>query len=83
MEGSYGKIEIVRWNDNSVVTLGSNAYIVEPVGTIKRWVKDIGESNANQTIPIDLLGLLDHGLFDLRSVIQDKKWYWTLVIIES
>ena len=83
MEGSYGKIEIFWWNDNSVVTLGSNAYLVEPVGTIKRWVKGIGESNANQTIPIDLLGLLDHGLFDLRSVIQDKKWYWTLVIIES
>ena len=32
---SDGKIEIVRWNDNSIVTLGSNAYKVELVGTIK------------------------------------------------
>ena len=32
---SDGKIEIVQWNDNSIVTLGSNAYKVELVGTIK------------------------------------------------
>ena len=51
--GSYeyrsdGKTEIVRWNDNSIVTLRSNAYSVEPVGTIKRWVKGIGKSNVIQ-----------------------------------
>ena len=45
---SDGKIEIVWWNDNSVVTLGSNTYSVKPVGTIKRWVKGIGKSNMNQ-----------------------------------
>ena len=51
--GSYdyrsdGKIEIARWNDNSVVTLGNNGYSVEPVGTVKKWVKGIGKSNMNQ-----------------------------------
>ena len=51
--GSYdyrndGKIEIVRWNDNSVVTLRSNAYSVEPVGTINGWVKGIRKSNMIQ-----------------------------------
>ena len=31
-----GNIEIVRWNDNSVVTIGSNAYGVQPIGSAKR-----------------------------------------------
>ena len=35
------KKQIVRWNDNSVVTLGSNTFSAEPVGTVKRWVKGI------------------------------------------
>ena len=33
---SDGNIEIVRWNDNSVVTIGSNAYGVQPIGSAKR-----------------------------------------------
>ena len=33
---SSGEIEIVPWNDNAVVTLGSNAFGVEPVGNVKR-----------------------------------------------
>ena len=50
--GSYdyrsdGKIEIVWWNDNSVLTFKTNAYSVEPIRTVKRWVKGIGKSNVN------------------------------------
>lgn len=45
---SAGGIEIVRWNDNSVVTLGSNAYGVEPLGNAKRWVKGKGRQNITQ-----------------------------------
>ena len=33
---SDGNIETVRWNDNSVVTIGSNAYGVQPIGSAKR-----------------------------------------------
>ena len=36
---SDGNIEIVRWIDNSVVTIGSNAYGVQPIGSAKRWIK--------------------------------------------
>ena len=32
-------IEIVRWNDSSVVTIGSNVYGVQPIGSAKRWIK--------------------------------------------
>ena len=43
--GSYdyrrdGKIVIVWRNDYSVVTLGSNAYSIEPVGTVKVYRKE-------------------------------------------
>ena len=90
--GSYdyrnvGKIEVVWWNDNSVVTLGSNACSVEPVRTIKRWVKGTRKSNVNQPTIIaaynrEMRGveLLDCALSDLRHVIRGKKWYWPLVI---
>ena len=33
---NYGNIEIVRWNDNSAATTGSNPYGVQPVGSAKR-----------------------------------------------
>ena len=33
---SDGNTEIVRWNDNSVVAIGSNAYGVQPIGSAKR-----------------------------------------------
>ena len=76
------KIEIVQWNDNSVVTLGSNVDNVEPVGTAQRWVKSIEKSNVNQPAVISVynqgmggVDLLNHALSDLRPVIQGKKWY--------
>ena len=46
---SDGKIEIVRWNDNNVVTFCSNAIGSEPVGQEKCWVK--GKSGINVTEP--------------------------------
>ena len=46
---SCGDIEIKRWNDNSVVILGSNAYGVEPFGiTAERWVKGKSRQNIKQ-----------------------------------
>ena len=32
-------LKIVCWNDKSVVTIGSNAYEVEPVENAKRWIR--------------------------------------------
>ena len=76
-----GKIELVRWNDNSFVTLGSNAYSVEPVGTVKRWVKDIGKSNVNQPTVFAAhnqwmggVDLFDCAFSDLRPAMRGKKW---------
>ena len=34
---SGDQIELIQWNNNNVVTIGSNAVSVEPVGNVKRW----------------------------------------------
>ena len=92
--GSYdfrGKsnLEIVRWNENSVVTIGSNAYGVEPVGNAKRWIRGKGRGNISQPAVIAAynrrmggVDLLDRALSNLRPVIRGKKWYWPLIINE-
>ena len=84
---SDGNIEIVRWNDNSVVTIGSNAYGVQPIGSAKRWIKGKGKQNIQQPAVIAVynremggVDLLDRTLSDLRPVISGKKWYWPLVV---
>ena len=46
--GSVGNIEIVRWNDHSFVTIGSNAYAVQPIGRTKRWIKEKCKQNIQQ-----------------------------------
>ena len=79
--------ETVRWNDSSVVTLGSNAYSVEPVAAIKRCVKGLGKSNKNQPAitaafnqGMGGLDLLNRALSGLTPLIRAKNWYWPLVI---
>ena len=77
-----GETEIVRWNDNFIVTIGSNAYGVQPIGSAKRWIKGKGKQNIQQPFVIAAynrgiggVDLLDHALSDLRPVIHGKKWY--------
>ena len=70
-------LETVRWNDNSVVTIGSNAYGVEPVGNAKRWIRgNITQSAVIAAYNREMGGvdLLDRVLSDLRPVIRGKKW---------
>ena len=64
-----GNLEIVRCNDNSVVTIGSNAYGVQPIGNGKRWIKGKGKQNIQQPAIIVVynrgmgrVDLLDHAL---------------------
>ena len=44
----FGNIEIVRWNDNSVVKIGINACGVQPIESAKRWIKGKGKQNIQQ-----------------------------------
>ena len=45
---SADNIEIGRWNYNSVVTVGSNAYGLLPLGQVERWKKCQGNINVEQ-----------------------------------
>ena len=42
------KIEIVRWQDNSIVKVGSNAYGMLPLRKVNRWKKGQGHVNVDQ-----------------------------------
>ncbi|XP_068212129.1 piggyBac transposable element-derived protein 3-like [Palaemon carinicauda] len=90
--GSYdyrsdGDVEIVRWNDNSVVTLCSNVAGVEPVRHVKRRVKNKGSILVPQPHVVACYNkgmggadLLDRALANYRPSILGKKWYWTLLV---
>ena len=79
---STSNLEIVQWNNNSVFTIGSNAYGVELVRNAKRWIRGKGRGNITQPAVVAAyncamggVDLLDRTLSDLRPVIRGKKWY--------
>ncbi|XP_054724350.1 piggyBac transposable element-derived protein 3-like [Uloborus diversus] len=91
--GSYDfrnakNLSLVRWNDNSVVTLASNQYGVTPIVQAKRW------SNAERKfIEIDqpfvvsqynkFMGgtdRMDQNIAQYRCSIRSKKWWWPLFL---
>ena len=79
---SDGNTEIVRWNDNSIVTIESNAYGVQPIGSAKKRIKGKEEQKIQQPVVITEynqgkggVDLLDCALSDLRLVIYGKKRY--------
>ena len=84
---SDNQIQLIRWNDNNVVTIGSNAVSVEPVNPMKRWKRGKGGVNVEQPHAIKAynqgmggVDLVDRALSDLRPNFNDKKWYWSMVI---
>ena len=77
---STSNLEVVRLNDNSVVTIESNAYGVELVGNAKRWIRGKGRGSITQPAVIAAynrgmggVDLLDRALSALRPVICGKK----------
>jgi len=79
-------IIVVRWNDNSVVTLASNSTGVQPVVQARRW-----SSATKREVTIDqpqLVAKYNHGMggtdrmdqnvSQYRIGIRCKKWWWPL-----
>ena len=69
------------------MTLCSNNEGVEPVGEVKRRVKDRGVLDVQQPYVVRSynsemggVDLVDRSLSELRPKIKGKKWYWTLLI---
>ena len=75
---SGNQIELIRWNGNNVVTIGSNAVSFEPVGTVKQWKRGKGSVNVSQPHAIKAYnkcigGVDDRALSDLRPNFNGKK----------
>ena len=83
---SAGNTEMVRWNDNNVVTFCSNAVGAEPVGTARRWIKGKHASVRKPAVVkmynecMGGVDLMDRALSNMRPKIKGKKWYWVLLL---
>lgn len=81
-------ITLVRWNDNSVVTVISNHYNTQPICATKRYNrKERKEISINQPNIIKCynthmggVDLHDNGIANYRIGIAGKKWWWPLFI---
>ena len=74
---------VVRWNDNSVVTLASNCHGVEPIGSAQRWSSAeksrisisqphlIGQYNRN----MGGVDRMDQNISAYRITIRSRKWW--------
>ncbi|KAK9711703.1 Transposase IS4 [Popillia japonica] len=79
-------ISMVRWNDNSVVTIISNQFNSEPLCPTKRYNrKEKKYVSIDQPHVIKLynkymggVDLHDNGISNNRITITGKKWWWTL-----
>ncbi|XP_033220935.1 piggyBac transposable element-derived protein 3-like [Belonocnema kinseyi] len=82
------KILLVRWNDNSVVTVATNNCTIEPLVSAKRYnrkqkrkesipqPKDIAEYNQH----MGCVDLHDNGICNYRINVKGKKWWWPLFV---
>lgn len=79
---------LVRWNDNSVVTVASNNCSIEPLVAAKRYNR---KEKKKITIPqpnviaeynqhMGGVDLHDNGIANYRIHIRGKKWWWSLFI---
>ena len=78
---SSGNISLVRWNDNTVVTLCSNAIGVHPIRKVKRWVRGKGQVSVSEPAMVgiynsemDGVDLVDRALSQYRPKFRGK-WY--------
>nr|CAI5818011.1 unnamed protein product [Callosobruchus analis] len=83
---SESKVCIVRWQNNSVVTVASNVYNVDPVQNVKRYDrKEAKNINIPQPHAIaqynKYMGGVDshdNGVANYRWQVFGKKWWWPL-----
>lgn len=81
-------IIVVQWNDNSLVTIGSNAVGIDPVHKVTRYSqKEKKRIQVDQPHLIKLynenmggVDRLDENLSLYRTSIRGKKWYFSLFI---
>lgn len=81
-----GNILVVRWKDNSVVTMATNYDTVFPLGSVKRWSAeekkkvDVPQPKLFSSYNSGMGGvdLHDQAVNNYRISIFGKKWWWPL-----
>lgn len=80
-------VSVVRWKDNSIVTVGSNCVGVDPITNVKRFSQSekkfiqiprpsvIGEYNRS----MGGVDRLDQNVAGYRIHIRNRKWYWSIL----
>jgi len=82
------ELVVVRWNDNSVVTVASNYHGVNPITLAKRWSSAKKcEISINQSSIITKYNYgtggtdrMDQNVNQYRIGIRSKKWWWPLCL---
>ncbi|XP_033231513.1 piggyBac transposable element-derived protein 3-like [Belonocnema kinseyi] len=80
------KLLLVRWNDNSVVTVATNNCTIEPLVSAKRYNR---KEKRKESIPqpkviaeynqhMGGVDLHDNGICNYRINVKGKKWWWPL-----
>lgn len=82
------EIGIVRWNDNSVVTVATNCESVQPLVSVKRYNRK--EKRETLILQPNMIArynkymggvdLHDNAIANYRINIRGKKWWWPLFI---
>lgn len=80
-------VSVVRWKDNSVVTVGSNCVGVDPITNVRRFSQSekkyiqiprplvIGEYNRS----MGGVDRLDQNVAEYRINLRNRKWYWAIL----
>jgi DNA excision repair protein ERCC-6 len=83
---SQDGLSVIKWLDNSVVTVASNAYGVEPLGSVRRYsskTKKVETIKCPHSIKMynKYMGgtdRMDEDVNAYRIAIRGKKWYWPI-----
>lgn len=79
-------ITLVRYNDNSIVTIASTECGVNPLGKVKRWCNnkrvDVDQPYCYQLYNKYMGGVdrLDQNVSKYRIAIRLKRWYWQMMM---
>jgi len=81
-----GQLVVIRWHDNSPVTIASNVFGVQPVDKAKRW-SNAAKKEVQVTQPAAVkhcnanmggTDRMDQNVGCYRISIRSKKWWWPL-----
>ena len=80
------EVLLIRWNDNAIVTVGTNFDSVTPLGVAQRRGRGVRNTVAQPKViakynsSMGGVDLFDGHVATYRIAFRSKKWYWPLII---